>query len=73
MWNYSKDPERAVKHIELFIDGQMIFSGLLNRPSENCLTSLLFRKTLNGEPLDFVPPSELGLETVGLSNEGSSL
>ena len=44
IWNYTKSLHRSVKEMEILIDGKMIYSGILNSPQFNNLTSIIFDK-----------------------------
>ena len=35
IFNYLKNPERAVNEIEIYLDNYLIYSGHLNNPKDN--------------------------------------
>lgn len=44
LWNYSRDWKRGVREFELYLDGNMIFEGVLRpaKSAESAQTSLIF-------------------------------
>jgi len=51
IYNYLKNPERGVKEIEIYLDNYLIYSGHLNNPKMQPLSSIFFSK--------FVRPCEV--------------
>ncbi len=43
-YNYTKSWRRAVKEIEIYVDNQIIYTGTLNDPRENNLSTVFFSK-----------------------------
>ena len=44
IWNYIKDPKRAVREVEIYADNKIIFSGYLYDPKINQLSTIIFSK-----------------------------
>ena len=42
IYNYIKDPSRGTSEIEIFLDNCLIYSGNLNHPEHNPLSSIIF-------------------------------
>lgn len=45
-WNYTKTEKRATKNLEIFLDGFLIYNGILNDPINNNKTSIIFNNKL---------------------------
>lgn len=75
-WNYSKTPRRGVKEIEVYLDGAIIWSGLIIKASTSSYTNdccLYF--TGNSLTLDRVGSQPFTLsegQPIAYSNEGTS-
>lgn len=70
IFNYTKNPERGVKEIEIFLDNYLIYSGHLNSPKMQPLSSIffnMFQKQNNVMtcPIDFNED-----ENIEMVNEG---
>lgn len=46
IWNYSRTPSRAVRRIQMYIDGKLIYNGELNNPLEHGLSSFEFHPNI---------------------------
>lgn len=59
IYNYIKDPLRATKDIEVFLDNYLIYSGSLNDPTHNSLSSLVFSPFIKKSTKNVIPINPL--------------
>lgn len=71
IYNYLKDPPRATKEIDIYLDNYIIYSGNLNHPSNNQLSSILFSSFVKKSRSRVIPVSLLEeVDCVELVDEG---
>ena len=46
IWNYSRTLNRAVKEVDIYLDGNIIYSGWLNDVNERLLSSIIFSDSI---------------------------
>ena len=54
IWNYSRTPQRAVKEIDIYLDGSIIYSGWLNDVNERLISSIMFSDVFLKQRFDHI-------------------
>lgn len=70
IFNYTKDPERGVKEIEIFLDNYLIYSGHLNSPKMQPLSSIFFSRFQRANEIQTCPVEFNEDENIEMVNEG---
>lgn len=76
IWNYSRTPQRAVKEIDIYLDGNVVYSGWLNDVNERLLSSIPFSDTFmrqRNESIHIEKIQHLPKEITELYCEGQAL
>lgn len=71
IYNYIKDANRGTKEVEIFLDNYLIYTGHLNHPDSNALSSIVFSNFMKLSHKKIIPISQFEESNhIELINEG---